>query len=89
MSQNQPIKEFRAGVISAAVWKNEETQTDGNIRVKHSVKIQKRFCDKDGNWKDSDYLFPEDLPKVELLVRKAFEFITLTESKDTDTSPPV
>ena len=90
---NQPTKEFRAGAsnasISASVWRNEEPQQDGNVRVRHSVKIQKRYRDKDGTWKDSDYFFPEDLPKVELVIRKCYEFISLKESKDVEESVPV
>ena len=87
---DHPIKEFRAsGAITAAVWRNEENQKDGNIRVRYSVKIQKRFCDKNNNWKDSDYFFPEDLPKVELLARKAFEYITLSVNKEADETVPI
>jgi len=86
---NQPAKEFRAGAISASVWRNEESQQDGSVRVRHSVKIQKRYRDKDGTWQDSDYFFPEDLPKLELVARKAFEFISLKESKDVEETIPV
>ena len=86
---NQPTKEFRAGAISASVWRNEEPQQDGSVRVRHSVKIQKRYRDKDGAWQDSDYFFPEDLPKLELVVRKAFEYISLKESKDAEETIPV
>ena len=90
MNQNiQPAKEFRAGAISASVWTNEDPQQDGSVRVRHSVKIQKRYRDKDGAWQDSDYFFPEDLPKLELVVRKAFEFISLKESKDAEETIPV
>ena len=86
---NQPAKEFRAGAISASVWRNEDPQQNGKSRIRHSVKIQKRFRNKEGDWQNSDYFFPEDLPKVELLVRKAYEFVTLSESKELEESVPV
>lgn len=75
----QPVKVFRAGAISAAIWRNEVEQ-DGRTVVRHSVRPQKRYRDKDtGEWHDTDYYFPEDLPKLELVTRKAYEYITLIE----------
>jgi hypothetical protein len=84
----QPIKEFRVGSISAAIWRNEKEQ-DGETIVRHSVKIQKRFRKDDGTWADSDYLFPEDLPKVQLIVAESYKYISLRESKDAEESIPV
>ena len=84
----QPIKEFRIGSMSAAIWRNE-TEQDGNIIVRHSVKIQKRFRKQDGEWENTDYYFPEDLPKLQLIVAKSFEFISLRESKSVDEQIPV
>lgn len=86
---NQPVKTFQSGPISASVWRNEDVQSDGTTRVKYSVRFQKRFCNKDGQWQNSDYYFPEDLPKLQLVVAKAFEFISLKESKDPEESVPV
>lgn len=85
---NQPIKEFRIGIISAAIWRNETVQ-DGKTVVMHSVRIQKRFRKQSGEWENTDYYFPEDLPKLQLVVAKAFEFISLKESKDAEESLPV
>ncbi len=84
---NQPIKVFRAGSITASIWRNKKTQ-DGNIKVRHSVKIQKRFCNKKGEWQNSDYYFPDDLPKLQLVIAKTFELISLKESQDTEQSVP-
>ena len=86
---NQPVKTFQSGPISTSVWRNEDAQQDGTTRVKHSVRFQKRFRNKDGQWQNSDYYFPEDLPKLQLVVAKAFEFISLKESKDPEESVPV
>ncbi len=78
---NQPIKKFRVGGIAASVWRNEESQPDGNLLVKHSVQIQKRYRDKEGNWQDTNYYFANDLPKLQLVVAKAYEFIALNENE--------
>ena len=67
-----PEKEFRAGTISAAIWRNE-TEQDGRTVVQHSVRINKRYRDpKTGDWRDSDYFFANDLPRLKLVVDKAY-----------------
>ena len=87
---NQPVKEFRAkGGLSFAIWRNDEQQQNGTIRPRYSGRLQKRYRDKEGQWQDSDYLFPEEWPKVELLMRKAFEFVSVTESKEAEEGCPV
>ena len=82
MTNQAPIKEFRAGsTLSVAIWRNE-TQENGKTIVKYSMKFQKRYCDDEGNWKNSDYYFPDELPKVAMLANKAFEFIYLKNGKN-------
>ena len=79
--KTQPVKKFRAGGgISAAVWERQEIQEDGTLRIRYSVSIQKRYRDKEGNWQDSDSYFANDLPKLQLVAGKAYEFVTLNES---------
>jgi hypothetical protein len=75
----RPIKAFQAGAIHASIWRNEIEQ-DGSTVVRHSIRIDKRYFDaKRKAWLDSDCLFANDLPRVRLVVEKAFEFITLRE----------
>ena len=90
MSQDnsKPIKSFSAGNIQASVWRNEVEQ-DKQIVVRHSVRIQKQYKNDKGEWQNTDYYFPEELPKLESVVRKAFDFILVKESKDTEESIPV
>ena len=83
-----PIKVIRVGTISASVWRNE-VEKNGATVVRHSVRIQKRFRQDDGEWKNTDYFFPEDLPKLQLVAAKAFEFVSLKESEDSPDQPPV
>lgn len=84
----KPIKEFRAGNVKAAIWEDER-EDQGRTTTRHSVKIQKRFLDKNtGDWHDTDYFFPNDLPRLCLVAAKAFEHIALRESED-DPGMPV
>lgn len=89
MSQQtqSPVKEFKAGSVKAAIWKDERDDQDRTV-VRHSVKIQKRFFDKtSGEWRDTDYFFVNDLPRLRLVAEKAFEYIALRESEDDPGNP--
>ncbi|MFC1635464.1 hypothetical protein ACFL5Z_11530 [Planctomycetota bacterium] len=84
----KPIKDFRAGNIQASVWRNELNK-DGQTVVRHSVRIQKQYRNKDRAYKGTEYYFRDDLPKLILVAQKAFEFVALNESKDVEESIPV
>ena len=88
MTNQTPVKEYRSGALSVAIWRNE-TQENGKTIVKHSVKPQKRYRDDKGNWVDSAYLFPTELLKMAVLLQKAYEFIEVKESKDEEESATV
>ena len=79
-----PIKVIRAGNVSASVWK-DEVDKNGTIVVRYSTRIQKRF-QQDGVWKNTDYFFPEELPKLQLVTAKAFEYVSLKESEEASDS---
>ncbi len=79
--QNQrPIKVFRAGGVRASVWANE-SQIDGRSVIQHSVRIEKRFFDREINdWRSTECYFVNDLPRLRLVADQAFAFIALHES---------
>ena len=78
----KPTKEFRAGTIKAAVWK-EDREEGGKATVRYSVKIEKRYFDEASKeWRNTDYFFANDLPRLRLVAERAFEFIVLGESQD-------
>jgi len=87
-NSSKPIKDFRVGAISGAIFRNE-VQQDGNTIIRYSVKIQKQFRKDDGQWQNTDYYFPDDIPKLQLVAAKCFEYISLTESKDSEEQAPV
>jgi len=85
---SKPIKDFRAGNIKASVWRNE-VDKDGHTVVRHSVRIQKQYRNKDGDYESTEYYFRDDLPRLILVAQKAFEFISLKETKDFEEAVPV
>lgn len=69
MSENgsTPVKKYRVGSVTAAVWKN-----DGNF----SVTLQKSFRSKDSEeWKNTDTLFHGDILNAMKALERAEEFI--------------
>jgi hypothetical protein len=77
---SKPIKEFRAGNVRAAVWRNELEQ-GGRTVVRHSVRVEKRFRNEKGEWQTTPYYFPEELPRLQLVAAKALEFVALRERR--------
>ena len=63
----QPVKKFRVGSVTAAVWKN-----DGN----YSVTLQKSYKEKDSEeWRNTDTLFHGDVVCAVKALERAEAFI--------------
>lgn len=76
MEKNNPEKKFRAGTISATVWKNQSKE--GNEFS--SVSFEKGYKDKNDEWKATSHLNVNDLPKALVVIGKAFEYLSLKEA---------
>lgn len=70
--KNMPVKNFRAGAISATIWENKTEK--GNF---NTVSFKRGYKDKEGNWKDTTSLRVMDLPKAALVLTKAYEFLAM------------
>jgi hypothetical protein len=66
--KEKPIKQFRAGYISAAVW---ERQSNGTTF--YNVSIVRSFKGRDG-WKRTSTFDVADLPTVQALAEEAFRY---------------
>jgi len=72
-------KKFKAGGVSAAVWKNTGTSRDGKPIVFQSVSLERGYKDKNGEWKNTASLRPQDIPDAVLALNKSYEFIRLKD----------
>jgi hypothetical protein len=82
---NLPEKKFSTGVISATVWNNSGTsKKDGAQFEFRTIKLERRYTDKDGSWKSTNSLRLNDLPKAALVLNKAYEYLVI---KEQDASP--
>ena len=76
MTENKPVKVFKAGGVRAAIWANQIKRNGSDVTV-HSVQIDRTF--KQGEeWKTTSSFPLNDLAKVQLVATKAFEFIAMS-----------
>jgi hypothetical protein len=71
---NVPEKKFRAGAVSATVWKNS-VEKDGHESSYNSVSLERVYKDKEGNWQTTNSFRQNDLPKLALVAQKAYEYV--------------
>lgn len=76
---NKPIKRFSQGLLNVAIWKNIGTNRYGGESVFHTVSISRGYKDKNGEFKSSNSLRPEDLPVVRELIAQAEKFLNEPE----------
>jgi hypothetical protein len=73
-----PEKKFRAGNVTATVWKNT-IKVDGKDRITHNVNVEKSYVDKDKAWQKTNSLNVNDLPRAILALQKAYEFLAIKD----------
>lgn len=67
MDNNEPVKKFRVGNVTAAVWKND---------TNFSVTLQKSYREKDTEeWKNTTTLFHADILNAIKALERSEEFI--------------
>ena len=79
MQKNKPEKKFRAGAISATVWKNIQSK-DGNEFEFFSVSLERGYKDKEDKWQATTTMRVMDLPKAVLVLNEAFKYVVLNET---------
>jgi len=79
---NRPIKQFKAGNISGAVWENER-EKNGTIISFKTVSIKRSWYDKDKKiWRDETInLHKTDIPKILVVLNKVQEEILLNHDE--------
>lgn len=77
---NKPEKKFRAGGITATIWKNTLKDGDRSFDVR-SVNLERSYKDKEGNWQNTTSMRSADLPRAILVMQKAYEFCASTDAE--------
>jgi len=83
--QQMPVAKFRAGPVSSAVWKDEVQMPRGVVTI-YRVTIQRRYKDKNGEWRNSSSFNRNEIPLAMLCFQKAFEKIIELQNAESSTS---
>lgn len=79
-----PEIKFSTGALQATVWKNELKSKTGETQEYRTISFGRRYKDKDGEWKSTNSLRVNDLPKAVVLLNKAFEYLVLRNKDDSE-----
>ncbi len=82
----QPEKKFSTGSVSATIWQNKGKSKTGEEISFRTVSFQRRYTDKEGNWKTTSTLRINDLPRASLVLQKAYEYLVLKGTEETQTN---
>jgi len=78
---NRPLKKFRAGQVSCALWENEIV-VNGREMTMLKATFERRYKDKEGNWQSSQSFSRNEIPLVKWCLDKAFEAMIEEQSGD-------
>lgn len=78
---NSPEKKFRAGAISATVWKNTGTSKTGEATEYRTISIQRGYKDKNDQWQNTTSMRVNDLPRANLVLKQAYEYLVTANSE--------
>ena len=74
-----PLKKFRAGQVSCALWENEATVNGRSVRML-KASVERRYKDKDNKWQSSSSFSRNEIPLAIHCLQKAFETIIEEQS---------
>ena len=81
---NKPVKRFSDRLLSVCIWKNKGTSRDGEETEFHTVSVSRGYKDRNGEFKNTNSLRPDDLSAVRDLLTQAEEFLNGNASEMED-----
>ena len=69
-----PLKKFRAGQVSCALWENE-AEVNGRTVNMLKATVERRYKDKNDTWKSSNSFSRNEIPLAIYCLEKAFDAI--------------
>ena len=82
MVGQKPIAKFKAGgLVSAALWENQ-VQVKGKAVTMLKATVQRRYKDKDGDWKSSGSFSRNEIPLAIYCLQQAFEKMINKDNED-------
>ncbi len=85
VGQQLPVAKFRAGQVSSALWENQ-IQVKGAAVTILKATVQRRYKDRNNEWKSSTSFSRNEIPLAIHCLQKAFEKIIEIQSEDSGNS---
>ena len=73
--KQKPDNKFKAGAVTATVWANEMNDRQGNKFSVYTVAFARNYKDRDGNWKSTNSVRVNDIPKLQLVAQETYEYL--------------
>jgi len=80
MNRQMPVKKFRAGAVSCALWENK-IRVNGEIKSLLKASIERSYKDSDGVWQSSSSFSRNEIPLAIHCLQKALEAIIDSENE--------
>ena len=78
------VRTLRDGLLFVTIWAQPSQREEG--RVFHSVSFERRYKDKNDNWRSSKSLRPHDLLRVAALLQQAHDLIPKRDANEPETT---
>ena len=83
MVGNQPVAKFKHGAVEAAIFENE-VKKNGKSFMMRKVVLQRNYLDRNDQWQSTSSLDVNDIPKAVLVLSKAYDLLTRTETSNNE-----
>ena len=81
----KPEKEFKVGAVHVSIWSNPRQTGDGRMFNSQKITLERVYRENMGNFKSTNSLEINDIPKAILALKKAYEYLTFICQKPTTT----
>lgn len=75
---NSPKYKFSAGPIKVTVWENKSVKDEKEVTYS-TITLERVYMDKVGDWQSTNIFRLNDLPKVNALLNKVYQEVTIKE----------
>jgi len=87
-TKKKPELNIKAGSIKAAIWKNQREGSNGQKFESVKLKLERTYMDKNGEYKNTQYLDVNDMPKAVHVLWKAYSYLISQNSLDDNEAIP-
>lgn len=82
-NKKEPVKRYKVGNVSVAVWENEGKVKGGETATFYSISAPvKSYKDSDNEWQTTASLGTNDVPKAIVALEMAYHYVMVREDSD-------